>query len=59
MSDDYCFCRAAQGQLPQREKYCDCSEAVVKSHNRRKGAKLAKFAKSSKFAVKLQHVMGL
>ena len=33
--------------------------AVVKSHNRRKGAKLAKFAKSSKFAVKLQHVMGL
>ena len=42
MSDDYCFRRAAQGQLSQRNRRNTATVliAVVKSHNRLKGTKV-------------------
>ena len=42
MSDDYCFRRAAQGQLLQRNRRNTATVliAVVKSHNRLKGTKV-------------------
>ena len=42
MSDDYCFRRAAQGQLSQRNRRNTATvlRAVVKSHNRLKGTKV-------------------
>ena len=42
MSDDYCFRRAAQGQLSQRNRRNTATvlRAVVKSHNGLKGTKV-------------------
>ena len=42
MSNDYCFRRAAQGKLPQRNKRNTATvlRAVVKSHNCLKGTKV-------------------
>ena len=42
MSDDYCFCRAAQGQPSQsdRRNTATVLRAVVKYHNRLKGTKV-------------------
>ena len=42
MSEDYCFRRAAQGQLSQRDRRDSATvlRAVVKSHNRLKGTKV-------------------
>ena len=73
MSDDYCFCRVAQGQRSQRDRRNTATvlRAVIKSHKRLKGTKLiacgcsrrnlknfSKFAaKSAYFGVKLQRVM--
>ena len=42
MSNDYCFCRAAQGKLSQRNRrnIVTVLRAVVKSHNCLKGRKV-------------------
>ena len=61
MSDDYCFRRAAQGQLSQRNRRNTATvlRALVKSHNRLKGTKVFPCGRSgtnlknfSTFAVK-------
>ena len=42
MSNDYCFCRTAQGEPSQRDRRNTATvlRAVVKSHNRLKGTKV-------------------
>ena len=42
MSDDYCFCRVAQGQPSQRDRRNTATvlRAVIKSHKRLKGTKV-------------------
>ena len=58
MSNDYCFLRAAQGQMPQCNRRKTVLRAVVKSHKCLKGVKVFAFGCSVRNLKNSQNLQG-